>query len=196
MDMKDNAKSAATEHHDHHGRNRGYFDALINNQYDGLVQLKPISVPNTWLGDGNGEADFPLTNAPTKWYLRRFTYTVSHGDDHNTQVGYNVFGTGGGHEKMCWSAQGGGYSILKHWNWDHTQDGTDLNGTQDWENFTFEAVNEAEQLVVIRNTFYAIVVHQNGGFDGDPASYIGLSGNNFMCNARKANAIVLQVLFG
>jgi len=193
MSTQDVATKGAA--HGHNGRND--FNALINNQYSGLVQLKPISVPGTWLGDGNAESVFPLTDSLTKWYLRRFQYTATHHGNSDTEVGYNVFCTGGGHVKMCWSVEGGGNSILKHWNWDHTQDGVpDLNSTQDWELFTFEVANESEQLVLIRNTFYAIEIHQGGGFDPDPSSYISLSGNTFQCNAKKANAIVLQVIFG
>ena len=92
---------------------------------------------------------------------------------------------------MCWQAENYGGARLKHWNWDGKGD-----HPEDWETFAIDPVSPAAQTVIIRNAAYGQFIHDSGSFDGDPPSYINLVGNNFSCNARKSNAVVLKVLFG
>jgi len=73
------------------------YQALIANQYTGLVQLKPISAPGTWLGDGNAESLFPLTTVLTKWDVRRGGGGYNYGNQHDIYSNW-IFGTVAGHQ--------------------------------------------------------------------------------------------------
>ena len=168
------------------------YRELTNGQYTGLVQFKPISNPGMWLGDGNGEASFPLTTSMTKWNMKRGGGTYNYHNNPRTLSGYWIYGSTA-HPLMCWQAQDFGGSILKHWDWDHKAD----NGTpEDWELFTVETVDQTAQTVIIYNTAYAPRLTDLGAFNGNPPCYINLTGNNFRCDATKSNAVVLQVVFG
>jgi hypothetical protein len=167
-----------------------FYQALVNGQFTGRVQFKPISIPGTWLGDGSGEADFPLVTTPTEWDMRRGEYRGTYHGHNVDIVAYWIYSFG---KDMCWQAENYGGARLKHWHWD----GHPVVSPEDMELFTVEAVSEADQTVRIHNAAYGQWVLDNtGSADFDPHTYISLVGHNFACNATKANAIVLQVIFG
>ena len=127
------------------------YMALTRGLYTGLVQFKPISQPGTWLGDGDGEASFPLTQSLTKWNMKRGGGTDNYHDNPRQLYGYWIYGATS-RPMMCWQAENFGGSRLKHWDWDRKVDG----GTpEDWELFTVEPANLADLTVRIYNTAYA-----------------------------------------
>lgn len=191
------------------------YQALLAGQYTGLIQFKPISAPGTWLGDGNCEACIPLATSITKWNMRRGAGTYSyHNNIQRPLTGYWIYSVA--RPYMCLQALNFGGDALRYWNWDHTQDPKPAGsarlpslghpvvqlpakpaGTpEDWELFTVQAANPANQTVVIFNTAYSPRLTDLGSFNGNPPCYINLIGNNFLCNATKANAVVFQVVFG
>jgi len=163
---------------------RDPFDVLIDGQYANDVQFVRQE-GGLFLGP-----NFDLAAAPTPWTLRLGRYD---GKYHNTPVNLRAYWIYKKSVNMCWQAENRGGGSLKFWN----QDGHAAGSPEDFELFSFYAVDRRKRTLKIFNpSYHRYLEALNGAYNGtnDPC-YVNLVGNTFMCNDSFANAAIFTARF-
>jgi hypothetical protein len=161
------------------------FESLINNQYANRVRF---------LRQAGGQyfgADFRLAPTPTEWLLKLGRYPGRYQGTAVDLHGYWIFRTDA---NQCWQAVNRGGGPLKYWN----ADGRAAGNPEDWELFSFSAVDRSERTVKIFNTSWATYRRAVGSLPDrrrDWRNHIGLTGETFSCNESEQNAAIFVVEF-
>jgi hypothetical protein len=156
------------------------YDVLLSGQYADRIRFIR-QVGGQFLG-----ADFRLTATPTDWLLRLGRYVGNYFGHPVDLHGYWVYRPDA---NKCWQAVNRGDGALQYWN----DDGRASGPPEDWELFTFTAVNRADRTVKINNTSAPTFRLFGGG--GPERFFVNLVGDVFSCNDTSAHAAVFVVEF-
>jgi hypothetical protein len=149
------------------------YDVLIQGQFANRLRLLQ-QVGGQFL-----QVDFTLGGTGTDWRLQLGRYRGRVNDRPVNVTGYWIYHPDSNVNK-CWQAGlDNGQRPLRYWN----NDGRAAGSPEDWELFTFEAVNRQDMTVKIRNSRFPLV-------------YVSLVGTRFDCNGRGARqAAIFKVEF-
>lgn len=160
------------------------YDDLIAGQFSNDLSLIE-HVGGLYFGAG-----FDLSSMSTPWRLRLGRYQGKYSGHPVDIHGYWIYLAGAG---KCWQAVERGGGALRYWN----EDGKATGNPEDWELFSFEAVDREAGTVKISNASY-VVLRTVLGMHPDPNStpnYVSLTGNSFSCNDSRPNAAIFRVVF-
>jgi hypothetical protein len=144
------------------------YDTLIAGQYANSLRLRQVA--GKYL-----DHDFKLSDARALWVLNLGFYKGRWQDRPVDFKGYWIFNPDG---RRCWQAANGRGPKIAYWN----QDGRAAGNPEDWELFTFQAVDKNNQTVRIHTT--------NGG------NYVRLVRDTFSLQTQKpAEAAIFVVEF-
>lgn len=161
------------------------FQTLIAGQYANDLKLIE-QIGGRYFGP-----NFTLSDTPSSWTLQLGRYPGRYNGCSVDLHGYWIFLPGA---RKCWQAVERGGGELRYWN----QDGQARGNPEDWELFTFEAVDPSAQTVKIANASYVPFRTCITGHVPNPRdnrNYINLVGNRFSCNDNAEHAAVFRVEF-